>query len=189
MAEYPVCVLDAAGELRCWRATVSGRFWEKPPVHVTWPSKAPTVAFAVGESAVCTAGRDGKVDCFLAVLQGLTPEERRRMWAGTGMGPHPIAAVDGAVGVAMGASRDAFGFGFACATLARPAAQGAQVLCWGDNDAGQIGDGTENLTLAASAVRGPIAASLQRRRFDKPGTDLDRLDHEGEWHEIPGPQK
>jgi hypothetical protein len=189
MAEYPVCALDAAGELRCWRATVSGRFWQKPPVHVTWPSKPPTVAFAVGESAVCTVGRNGKVDCFMAETQGLTPEERRRMWAGTGMGPHPIEAVEGAVGVAMGSSRDSFGFGFACGMLARPNAQGAQVVCWGDNDAGQIGDGTANLAPRAAAVLGAISASPQRRRFAKPGADMDQLNHENDWHDIPSPQR
>ena len=189
MAEYPVCVLDAAGEVYCWKATVSGRFWQKPPVHVTWPSKSPTVAFAVGESAACTVGRNGKVDCFMAETQGMTAEEKRRMWAGTGMGPHPIVAVDDAVGIAMGSSRDAFGFGFACATLARPNAQGAQVLCWGDNDAGQIGDGTENFALRVSAALGPSTASPQNRRFSKPAADMDQLEHGSEWHDIPGSQK
>jgi hypothetical protein len=189
MAEYPLCVLDAAGELRCWRATVSGHFWQKPPVHVTWPSKSPTVAFAVGESAVCSAGRNGKVDCFMAEIQGTTPEERRRMWAGTGMGPHPIAGANDAIAIAMGASRDALGFGFACGALARPSSQGAQVLCWGDNDAGQIGNGTENLTLDAAAVLGPVAPSPQNRRFAKPGADMQENNHGSDWHDIPGSER
>ncbi len=190
MAEYPVCVLDAAGEIYCWKATVSGPFWQKPPVHVTWPSKAPTVAFAVGESAVCTVGRDGRVDCFLAEPQGMTPEEKRRMWAGTGMGPHPIALVDNAIGVAMGGSRDVFGFGFACAALARPNAQGAEVLCWGDNDSGQIGDGTENPALRVSAVLGSTSPVPQNRHFSKQAAEMDdELLHGSDWRAIPGSSK
>ena len=56
MGEYPLCVLDSFGELYCWKATVFGRYWQKHPVHVTWPGKKPTIAFATGKSEVCLVG-------------------------------------------------------------------------------------------------------------------------------------
>jgi hypothetical protein len=181
MGEYPLCVLDSLGELYCWKETVSGRYWQKPPIHVTWPGKKPTIAFATGESEVCLVGQDGVIDCCLAELQGLTKPARESLWARVGVGPHPIPGVQGAVQVTIGAM-SGMDPGFGCAVLGRPLPNGAQVLCWGENGSGQLGNGGEGLVVIATAVLGASYSTLQRPNFENLN---DIRTHEFDWHSMP----
>jgi hypothetical protein len=46
-----------------------------------------------------------------------------------------------------------FGYGFGCA-LRSAAAAGAHVVCWGDNESGQLGTGDHQPTKTAAGVLG-----------------------------------
>jgi hypothetical protein len=150
------CVAGATGELRCWWSLIDD-FWKKPPNRdVRWPGKTPTRAVAVGDSPICTADRDGRIDCFLADEGGLPDQAAARSWATKELGPYPIAGVEGAVEVGLGLGRNAMGYGFGCARREAPDPGGAEVLCWGDNESGQLGSGDQSRSRAAVRVVGAI---------------------------------
>jgi hypothetical protein len=154
MGAMYACVVDAAGQASCWHSLI-GDFWRRRPDRVlSWPGKPKTRAIAIGESLVCTVNSVGEVDCFLADDGGLTDEALRRSWATPKLGPHPIAGVDEAVDLSLGAGRDAFGYGYGCALRKFPDPQGAQVFCWGDNELGQLGTGDLTPSLVAKRVVG-----------------------------------
>ena len=156
IGEMYACVASTTGELRCWWSLI-GDFWKKPPNRdVRWPQKPATRAVAVGDSPICTADRDGRVDCFLADEVGLTDQAAARSWATTKLEPHAIDGIDGAVDLGVGSGRDVMGYGFGCALRGVPDASGAQVLCWGDNESGQLGHGDRESSLTAVRVVGSM---------------------------------
>ncbi len=154
IGEMYACALSAAGEVRCWLSLIDD-FWKKPPNRdVRWPNKPATRAVAVGDSPICTADATGVVDCFLSDEQGLPDDAAAASWATTSLGPHPIAGIDGAIDLGLGAGRNVMGFGFGCALRGTPDASGAQVFCWGDNESGELGNGTTQSTKTAVRVLG-----------------------------------
>lgn len=154
IGEMYACVSSATGELRCWWSVIDD-FWKKPPNRdVRWPRKPPTVAVVVGDSPICTADRDGRVDCFLADEGGLPDQAAARSWATKEVGPYPIAGIDGAVDVGLGSGRDVMGYGFGCALRGTADPGGAQVFCWGDNESGQLGTGDYESSRVAVRVVG-----------------------------------
>ena len=156
IGEMYACVSSVTGELRCWWSLIDD-FWKKPPNRdVRWPQKPPTRAVAVGDSPICTADKDGRVDCFLADEGGLPDEAAARSWATTALGPYPIAGIEGAVDVGLGSGRDVMGYGFGCALRAAPDRAGAQVFCWGDNESGQLGSGDHGSSRVAVRVVGAM---------------------------------
>ena len=156
IGEMYACVASTTGEMRCWWSLI-GDFWKKPPNRdVHWKEKPPTRAVAVGDSPICTADRDGRVDCFLADEVGLTDQAAARSWATKKLEPHAIVGVDGAVDVGLGSGRDVMGYGYGCALRGVPDTSGAQVLCWGDNESGQLGNGDHESSLIAVRVVGAM---------------------------------
>jgi hypothetical protein len=154
IGEMYACVASAAGEVRCWWSLIDD-FWKKPPNRdVRWPNKPATRAIAVGDSPICTANSAGVVDCFLSEEGGLTDDAAAASWATKALGPHPIAGIDGAVDLGLGAGRNVMGFGFGCALRGVPDSSGAQVFCWGDNECGQLGTGNQASTKTAARVVG-----------------------------------
>jgi hypothetical protein len=151
MGEQYACATSASGDVRCWASLIDD-FWKNPPDRdVQWPGKSPTHALAIGDSPICTADAIGRVDCFLSEEGGLTDDAVAASWATSGLGPHPIAGIEDAIDLGLGVGRNVMGYGFGCAMRARPDRAGALVLCWGDNESGQLGNGTT--TRARAAVR------------------------------------
>lgn len=153
MGEQYACVLSESGDARCWKSLI-GDFWSKPPtLEIRWPKKAKTRTLAVGDSPICTTDTTGKVDCFLSEETGLTDQAVADSWASRKLEPHPIQGVDGAIAVGLGTGVNVFGYGYGCALRETPDTAGAQVLCWGENSTGQLGDGTTNTVKSAVRVR------------------------------------
>lgn len=156
IGENYACAASAAGDVRCWWSLVDD-FWTKPPNRdINWPTKAATRVVAVGDSPICTADIHGNVDCFLSDNGGLVDDAVADAWATTKLGPYPIQGVADAVEIGLGAGRDAMGYGFGCALRGGPDAAGAQVLCWGGNELGQLGAGNVTTTKAAVRVLAPM---------------------------------
>jgi hypothetical protein len=149
IGEMYACVVSTTGATSCWWSLIDD-FWKKPPNRIVrWPGKHPTRAISVGDSPVCTADDAGTVDCFLSEEGGLTDNTVAESWATKTIGPHPIAGIDHAIQVGIARSRDVFGYGFGCALRSS-----GDVFCWGDNEMGELGDGTTNHTRSAVAVIG-----------------------------------
>jgi serine/threonine-protein kinase len=142
-------VVLETGELRCW-SSLAGSFWTFEPMRqANWPRKRATRAVAVGDSPVCAVDDAGHVDCFWSDEQGLPDQAADASWATTGDGPHPIAGIDGATAVGVGLGRDAFAYGFGCVL------RSGEVLCWGDNASGELGNGTVQRSLTPTRVLAP----------------------------------
>lgn len=128
------------GKLSCWGQNnslscgfpASKRYLPHPaPV----PKSAGIAAISAGESATCTVDTKGAVACFGRKLGGdgyLSSDKPVAV-------PLPEAAVEVAVGWAS----------HACARLVSGAVQ-----CWGENDVGQLGDGTKTDSATPVAVFG-----------------------------------
>lgn len=153
MGEQYACVLSESGDARCWKSLI-GDFWSKPPtLEIRWPKKVKTRTLAIGDSPICTTDATGRVDCFLSEETGLTDQAVADSWASRKLEPHPIQGVDGAIAVGLGSGVNVFGYGYGCALRETPDTVGAQVLCWGENSTGQLGDGTTDTVKSAVRVR------------------------------------
>lgn len=150
MGEMYACFRSTGGEARCWYSLIDD-FWKRAPDKVIrWPGKRVTKAIAVGDSPVCTADVTGAVDCFLSDEQGLPDQAVEASWATTKLEAHPIKGAGNAIDVGVGKGRDAFGYGFGCALRGD-----RTVVCWGDNEHGQLGRGTTKRDKTAAPVLAP----------------------------------
>ncbi len=120
--EYHSCALLEDGTVRCWgrnncRQIGVGGFADVPTPTLV-PGVAGAMEIALGYSTSCARRVDGTLMCWGCGL-------------GVQYGPSVIQGVSGARSITVG------GGDFACATL------GDDTLsCWGDNEFGNLGDGT-----------------------------------------------
>ncbi len=150
IGEMYACVRTAAGEARCWWSLIDD-FWKRSPEKVIkWPGKRVTKAITVSDSPICAADVTGTVDCFLSDEQGLPDQSVAASWASTKLEAHPIKGVSNAIDVGIGHGRDVFGYGFGCALRGD-----RSVVCWGDNEHGQLGNGDTKRTRTAVRVLAP----------------------------------
>jgi alpha-tubulin suppressor-like RCC1 family protein len=121
------CALRGDGRVKCWGSNADGQFGDGTQISKSSPTDSlfsNVVALNAGSSHTCAVLNDGSLSCSGAISAD-----------GTGIGkivPTPVAGVTNVQKVAGG-------FGFACAKQAD-----LNVLCWGRNNAGQLGDGTIN---------------------------------------------
>ncbi len=143
------CVLTEAGGLRCWGANGSGQLGDgttadrASPVDVVGLESG-VVAVSSGLLHTCALMDDGAVLCW--------GQDDGRLGIGApsnAAAPTPAtvcadvtcsAALTGALAVAAGGSHS-------CTLMA-----GGTVRCWGDNEDGQLGDGTRTATATPIAV-------------------------------------
>jgi len=150
MGEMYACVRSVTGDARCWFSLIDD-FWKRPHDKVIqWPGRRKLKAIAAGESPICTVDITGGVDCFLSDEQGLPDQAVEASWATTKLEAHPIKGVGNAIDVGLGKGRDAFGYGFGCALRGD-----RTVVCWGDNEHGQLGRGTTKRDKTAAPVLAP----------------------------------
>jgi alpha-tubulin suppressor-like RCC1 family protein len=153
LGEEHTCALRRSGTVACWGRNFSGQLGDgsredrASPVAVAGLDGVQQVA-AFG-ARTCAVRRDGSLWCW-GRLEGLSPTARAgapETWDATT--PQHVDLAGPIAEVALGAEH-------ACARDARGA-----VRCWGKNDHGQVGDGTQRARLAArSVVNLPAARGL-----------------------------
>ncbi len=148
------CALNAAGGVLCWGANGTGqlgdgaygiRLWANIPLNVHGLASGVTT-LAAGHSHTCALLGDGSVQCWGNGNSGqLGYGGNSSTWLPT--------AVQGLNGSAIAI---AAGYGHTCALI-----NGGSVYCWGLNNFGQLGDGTNNSSNKpgiAVALAGPATA-------------------------------
>lgn len=139
------CAVNAANELRCWGDNSAGQLGTGGNVPLLAPPVTATLHDVLRVEAgtfnsVCVVGTDFRIWCFGAPMASFQPGGNPTEVQGV-LGPHL-----------------AVGTGFACA------GSEAGLKCWGDDGAGQLGDGvplqnsSEPVSVSVSAPWGGAGA-------------------------------
>lgn len=127
------CLVDADGELNCWGDNTYGQLARTPSSTTTYKSLIPlqhvTIA-EIGNGTACAATTNGDLYCWGNNHLALVPSEHNTVST-----PVKIEGAHHVDKIAIGASH--------VCVLSE-----GNVLCWGQNEQGQIGDGT---TMARNA--------------------------------------
>ena len=138
------CVLTTAGGVQCWGRNDRGQLGDGSttptlaPVGVTGLASGVT-ALAAGRSHTCALTTAGAVKCWGYNDHGQL---------GDGSTTQALTPVE-VSGLASGVESIATGYQHSCARTTAGAVQ-----CWGDNDNGQLGNGTTTAALTPVAVMG-----------------------------------
>lgn len=140
---YHACALRANGEVVCWGMNTSGQLG----TGNTTPSAIPVAAvgvtggveIAAGQNQTCVRQTAGTVMCW-----GInnTGQLGNGLKVATSSTPTSVVGLTDATQLAGGSNHF-------CAIR-----QGGSVVCWGSNEYGQVGDGTEDERLTPTAVSG-----------------------------------
>lgn len=154
LGQEHVCVAydkpGASGRVRCWGRGDAGQLGngatpaaQKEPVEVLAGSSPleGVSALAAGWAHTCALTEAGGVKCWGSNAQG-------QLGDGTGTGRS--TAVD-VVGLAGGVAGIAAGFHHTCALAG---SSPPTLACWGSNDQGQLGDGTQASKLSPVTIAG-----------------------------------
>ncbi len=141
------CALLAGGTVRCWGDNQFGQLGDGTTTDRSIPTVVPgltgVVQLDLGSSFSCARLASGAVRCWGDNASGQVGDGT----TGTNrLAPTAVSGVGGAVQVATGGNA-------ACALLGDGSAR-----CWGDNDAGQVGDGTTTDRPTPVAVTGLVGA-------------------------------
>jgi alpha-tubulin suppressor-like RCC1 family protein len=151
VGDYYTCALMADGSVQCWGENEYGELG-----NGTYVTPVPSAGPVTGLPGAATAIAAGDATC--AALAGGTG----RCWGFGGEGqlgngttgdsnvPGPLLAPAGAVRIDV----SAFGPTHACASFAD-----GSVFCWGDNERGQVGNGTKN-SASSPGVPTPVAVAI-----------------------------
>ncbi|TAG78912.1 MAG: hypothetical protein EAZ21_11660 [Betaproteobacteria bacterium] len=132
------CVITSAGGLRCWGGNTSGQLGNGSTATAVWQPVTPTglgsgvSAVALGSSHACALKTDGRVVCWGNNSVGQLGDGTT---SATSVTTPPTTPVNFGAGVT--ATAIAAGGGTSCALLST-----GNLACWGNNSAGQLGDGT-----------------------------------------------
>lgn len=141
------CAISAQGALSCWGRNFSGELGNGTTTDSNIPVVvigSDVVAVSAGEYHTCALLASGAVKCWGNNSAGQL---------GTGSTNGSTVPVD-VVGLDAGVHTIAAGSGHSCA-----ATSGAGVLCWGDNDGGELGNSTtegSRLPVAVTGLSEPI---------------------------------
>lgn len=162
--EHHTCARQAKGTVMCWgrddKGQLGGSSAPPPPntsVHpmafklAIQPSVVASMLFpqgftalALGGDTICALRRDGKVDCWGAPAIDAAPSTPGKK---TTPKPKLVAGLKGVMAVALGGDHT-------CALL-----QDGSATCWGDNESGQLGDGSPAKKHAPAKVKGLAGAT------------------------------
>ncbi|MGE0789345.1 MAG: RCC1 domain-containing protein [Sandaracinaceae bacterium] len=144
------CAVLSDGRVRCWGQSFAGQLGDGSYAERSAPVPARDVTGAVrvgaGRAHTCALLRDGGVMCWGGNDHGQLGAARRGR--DVGIGPVHVAGLRGATGLAVGDDH-------ACAIDAR-----GNVLCWGRNNLGQIGDGSREPRDTPVRIAGVRASYL-----------------------------
>lgn len=126
------CAIVAGGGVKCWGANARGQLGDgsnddsTTPVDVTGLTR-PAVALALGSYHACALHDDGSMSCWGANERGQLGD------ASTDDRTSAVAVANLPTGVVTASA----GFAHSCVRTSASA-----VHCWGDNDSGQLGNGS-----------------------------------------------
>ncbi len=152
------CALDTAGAVWCWGQNAAGQLGDGSdtpsgaPVRVRLPPRTTVARLEVGEKTACALTTSGAILCWGDNAYG-------QVGCGTPLRRETPATV---TGLASRATALEAGWAHTCAILAD-----GDLVCWGDNAHGQLGDGTA--TARATPVR--VRPLPFRTRVVAPGRD------------------
>lgn len=163
--KYQTCVLDSAGGLQCWGWNTSGQLGNGTTANFSTPTAATALpggaaAAAMGSSQSCVLTSVGGVLCFGANGNG----QLGNGTTASSLTPVAVAGFSSAVAVAtrsvvINAGNVAepggtfvSGYGHTCAVT-----NAGGVQCWGQNDHGQLGNGSTTNSSAPVPVTGLAA--------------------------------
>ena len=141
------CALLAGGVVSCWGANESGQLGREPSIGAEAPAPVPGLPpverIFAGGSNTCATASDGRLLCLGADESGQLGDDRteaRTM-------PAAVPGADGMVSVAIANNTQAGkknpdlskSAGFMCGVR-----RTGDVLCWGNNYTGQLGDGSRD---------------------------------------------
>jgi alpha-tubulin suppressor-like RCC1 family protein len=147
---HDACAVTTAGAVKCWGANGNGQLGDglltssARPVDVVGLTSGVAQVAVQGNSA-CALLTGGEVQCWGSNVNGQL---------GDGTNADSATPVD-VIGLTEPASQISVGFGYACAVTTR-----ADLLCWGLNDVGQLGDGTNsdsNTPIDVAGLDGRVA--------------------------------
>jgi alpha-tubulin suppressor-like RCC1 family protein len=147
--KYHTCAILETGGLRCWGYNKFGQLGNGPDEDKWIPTKvaglnANVTAVVLGENHSCALLADHRVDCW-----GLNDQGQ------LGIGSTELQYVPTFVtGMGVNAGSIFAGQRFTCAF-----ALTGGIYCWGENWAGQLGDGSQTNQLVPTAVSGMDAAA------------------------------
>ncbi|MDI3289471.1 hypothetical protein [Polyangium sp. 15x6] len=168
------CAIVGGGKVVCWGRGDRGQLGAKPvgsagkPPASEVPSPLPASSggapspvagllgatkIALGGRHACALGPGGQVACWGEDESGELGSFRPSSPAKPKPGPRPASRLVSVKGIE-GASAIALGAAFGCALL-----EGGSVRCWGDNAAGQLGDGTTEARAESVVVKGLSGAT------------------------------
>jgi alpha-tubulin suppressor-like RCC1 family protein len=141
------CALQASGQAQCWGLNDFGQLGDDSRANRLSPVPVEDLTFAVaigaGDRHTCALVAEGRVRCWGANFFGQLGNGDVDDGETT---PVNVAQLSDAVGLAVGTYH-------ACALRAN-----GSVVCWGLNDAGQLGDGTTTDRSRPVAVTGLVDA-------------------------------
>jgi len=161
--EGHTCARVAKGSVMCWGRDDKGQLGSAsagPPANPTvQPMMMKTLApsgavmipsldltsLSLGGDTTCGLRRDGAIACWGALSIAAAPSiPGRSAPSKTAPKPKPVAGVKDVTAVALGGDHS-------CALL-----QDGSVTCWGDNEKGQLGDGSAAKKHAPAKVKGLV---------------------------------
>jgi serine/threonine-protein kinase len=139
------CALLTTGAVSCWGANESGQLGRPPSDEAQAPDVVADLPAAAhifaGGSNTCALLRSGGLWCWGANESGQLMDGTRNLRSTPALVPAGADVVDLAIGNALRAGSKkpdlARAGGFMCASTST-----GEVLCWGSNSTGQLGDGT-----------------------------------------------
>jgi alpha-tubulin suppressor-like RCC1 family protein len=139
------CALMASGKIQCWGDNLTGQLGDGTATDSNRPVTVSGISDAIGVSAgyhhSCAVLRNGRVTCWGSNTKGALGLPLATQWAAT---PTTVPGVEDAIDVAAGMSHT-------CALLSN-----GRVMCWGDNEHGQLGNGgtaPSPTPLAVNSIR------------------------------------
>ncbi len=144
---FRTCATSVGGDVYCWESR------QRPSAAARVGNLTDVAAVSVGDANTCVLHRDGGVSCWGRnsageVGDGTTSTRHR---------PKRVAGISDAVAVDVSRGSFANVEGWHVGAHACALRADGSALCWGGNEAGQLGDGTRQNRLSPTRVE-PIAA-------------------------------